>query len=401
MLQPLRRWPPERKTQAAGTERLSGRVGMGKGQPGGASKRQRHSCASEKDARESRAQKRHCQSSDGDSIYDEAQMQHVWRLARELPHTGREQLYALLGSTLVAPTPGYLAEFSASPPGVAGGGLFFDGHAPQLTRLQAAALRLAWASGAHPRLGAACAANSLIEDLVCSVVSESLQSHSVVVRNVKALRAAVTNDGVSLIELDPTGTFDIGGRTIKINRTVKLVSGVGGRARLTHRYGNGFDADRDSPVVSIDAEGVVLEGLAFAVRRSWVLQVGEYAHMYNSGEAVLRGCDLKGRVTVYGMAEFHECVVHDSDQYGVVVNGARAKAVLVSSTVEHCHNFGVYVTGGVASLQGKGNTVRACRVDGNHMYVVDLDSGGLIEGVAPELVGHLEDSSDGEEEDDY
>ena len=32
--------------------------------------------------------------------------------------------------------------------------------------------------------------------------------------------------------------------------------------------------------------------------------------------------------------------------------------------------------------------------------IVELDSGGLIEGVAPELVGHLE-NSDGEEEDDY
>ena len=94
--------------------------------------------------------------------------------------------------------------------------------------------------------------------------------------------------------------------------------------------------------------------------------------------------------------------MHDSDAYGVVVNGARAQAVLVSSTVKHCHEFGVFVTGGVASLQGEGNTVRACKVDGNHMYVVELDSGGLIEGVAPELVGHLKNSPDASsEEDDY
>ena len=140
---------------------------------------------------------------------------------------------------LRAPT-SYLAQFATARPGPAGGGLFDEGRVELLTRVQAAALRLAWAGSAHPRLGADCPASGLIEDLVFSVGSLP-QSSSVVVRSVVELRAVVASEaGAAVIELDPAGSFERGKAALLIGRAVRLVSAAGGRATLAGGEGAGI-----------------------------------------------------------------------------------------------------------------------------------------------------------------
>ena len=274
---------------------------------------------------------------------------------------------------------GYLAKLGAAG---AGCSLFINGGA--VNGLQAAALRLAWAMGTHPR--AASPALALVDD-VLGMVGETVHAGVVVVHDVAGLRAAVADDSSSapaVIELDPQGTFVLEeGSTLDIEREVRLVSGAGGLARIV-----GDETSSGSRVVGVRAEGVTLEGLA-VVSGGYGGGAGCPARMQQTaveiqrgGAAVMHGCDLAGTVKVYGVAELHGCVVHDCSQDGVLVADESARAVLVDTAVERCY-FGVVVDKrGVVSLRGNRNTVCACEM-GDYTVVK-----GRIEGVALELVNH-------------
>ena len=67
----------------------------------------------------------------------------------------------------------------------------------------------------------------------------------------------------------------------------------------------------------------------------------------------------------------------------------RARVMLEGSTVERCQMAALYVSAGVASLEGGSNTLRDCR-QGNYV----LGPVGRIEGVAPELITYAPRDSD-------
>lgn len=121
----------------------------------------------------------------------------------------------------------------------------------ELPQVQAAALRLALGAMVQPRLGAASPGAALTLDLVGSV-AERVQSRSVVVRSMKQLRAAIADQQVATVELDPDlrGEFSPQAERIKvlktyepdmwtslhlslvITRPLRLVSGTGGVATI-------------------------------------------------------------------------------------------------------------------------------------------------------------------------
>ena len=203
------------------------------------------------------------------------------------------------------------------------------------------------------------------------------------------LRAAVADGGgAPVVELDPAGgVFALGTEKLVIERPVRLVSGAGGRATLAGGEGGG-DA-----LVRVYSPGVALEGLALAAGTSrWGNQQAA-VYVDTGGEAELRGCDVTGRVVVWGTAALRDCAVHDvtySGNHGVVVSAGittegqqqrgAGRATLERCAVERCVGDGVGSQfGGVARLVE--TTVRECQGDD---YCTE--SGGVIEGVAPGLI---------------
>jgi hypothetical protein len=129
---------------------------------------------------------------------------------------------------------------------------------------------------------------------------------------------------------------------------------------------------------------------------------------------VLRGCDLAETMHVRdGTAELHGCVVHDSESEGVLADSYQfnaASVVLVDTIVERCKAWSVYSCGGgVVSLVGDRNIVRHCTTqsyrssslgdavlvmkEGDGAFAVEdgRETGGRIDGVAPELVTQLQE----------
>eukprot|EP01043_Picozoa_sp_COSAG02_P015971 COSAG02_NODE_693_length_18428_cov_268.516722_8_plen_331_part_00 len=293
----------------------------------------------------------------------------------------------------------YLVQFGTALPGAAGGGLFFAGRGDRatLTRLQAAALRLAWASiHAHVSVWSPAAAN-LSEDII-HAVGTRLQADSLVVHDTAELRAAVDAAGMAkLIELDYLGRFELGGtQPLRIERAMRLVSGVGGQAKLV-----GGERASNFLLTVASAEGVTLEGLAMVPGTSRQPGGGQrqcVMEVERGGVVTARGCDLAGEVNVLGLAELHGCVVHDSDRTGVQLYDEMARVVLTSTTVERCGQYGVYAAAGVVRLEGEDNSVHACegsafrdmgwciRPGDRFCYGVEAGGTGQIEGVGKELV---------------
>ena len=124
----------------------------------------------------------------------------------------------------------------------------------ELPQVQAAALRLALGAMVQPRLGAASPGAALTLDLVGSV-AERVQSRSVVVRSMKQLRAAIADQQVATVELDPGlgGEFSPQAEwtnvlktceprvwtslhlSLVITRPLRLISGPGGVATIPVR----------------------------------------------------------------------------------------------------------------------------------------------------------------------
>jgi hypothetical protein len=114
-----------------------------------------------------------------------------------------------------------------------------------------------------------------------------------------------------------------------------------------------------------------------------------------------------------GTAELHGCVVHDSESEGVLADSYQfnaASVVLVDTIVERCKAWSVYSCGGgVVSLVGDRNIVRHCTAqsyrssslgdavlvmkEGDGAFAVEdgRETGGRIDGVAPELVTQLQE----------
>jgi hypothetical protein len=290
----------------------------------------------------------------------------------------------------------YLAQFGTALPGAVGGGLLFAGRGAALTRLQAAALRLAWAASAHAYMSAWAPAVSSLNDDVVREVGARLQADSLVVHNTAELRAAVdAARTAALIELDYSGRFHLGGtQTLRIERGVRLVSGVGGRAKLV-----GGDYAANYLLTIASAEGVTLEGIAMVPGTTRApVQQQSVMDVERGGMVTARGCDLAGTVHVLGRCELHGCVVHDSDRTGVQLYDEGARAVLTGTTVERCGEYGVYAAKGIVKLEGEDNSVHACegtafrdmgwvvRPGDGFLYGVEAGGTGKIEGAAKELV---------------
>eukprot|EP01047_Picozoa_sp_COSAG01_P051678 COSAG01_NODE_5358_length_4312_cov_76.222882_3_plen_454_part_00 len=256
----------------------------------------------------------------------------------------------------------------------------------QRRRQQPAAAAAAAAAAPEPCLPVL--SETAAVEMVAAAQPEAAAGGRAVVRDAAALRVAVADrGGAPVVELDPAGgVFALGTEGLEIERPVRLVSGAGGRATLGGGEGGGLS------LVVVESPGVALEGLALVAgtdedgdqqKAVWVDDEG--------GEVELRGCDVTGAVDVYGTAALRDCAVHgvtNSANPGVYVNAedGAGRATLERCTIERCAGEGVRAAyGGVARLVE--TTVREC--EGDDYCTMN---GGVIEGVAPELVV---------EEDDY
>ena len=191
-----------------------------------------------------------------------------------------------------------------------------------------------------------------------------------VVRDAGALRRAVADASAAVVELDPAGAFELD-EPLRIGRAVRLQSGAGGRATLRGGAKSGYVA------ISVMADGVALVGLGVVAGTdsSGDQQVAVDIHQA-AARCVVSGCDLEGRVRVYGDGEVCDCVVHDvSYGPGINVDGERGKGTLTlrRTVVERCASHGVRAFGKAVVTVMEGVVVRECK--GGDFYE---DGGGTI-----------------------
>ena len=130
----------------------------------------------------------------------------------------------------------------------------------ELPRVQAAALRLALGAMIQPRLGMFSPGAALSLDLVASV-AERVQSSSVVVRSMKQLRAAIADEQVATVELDPDPCGEFSPQS---ERPPRLEDALGylGRVKTTFAsnpkvYSDFLDIMKELENKSIDTPGVI------------------------------------------------------------------------------------------------------------------------------------------------
>ena len=176
-------------------------------------------------------------------------------------------------------------------------------------------------------------------------------------RDADALRRAVADASAAVVELDPAGAFELD-EPLHIKRAVRLQSGAGGRATLRGGAKSGYEA------IEVMADGVALVGLGVVAgtnkngKQHLAVEIHQAA-----ARCVVSGCDLEGRVDVYGDGEVCDCEVHDVTYgAGITASGTDGKGTLTlrRTVVERGASTGVRAVHKAVVTVMEGVVVREC-----------------------------------------